>query len=512
MRVAALDLGSNSFHLLVADVHPDGHISPVTQEKEMLRLGDAVTVQGRIGPLLADRAVATVRRLVGVARGAGAAEILAKATSAIRGAADGSELIDRIERETGVHVDVIDGLEEARLIFEAVRHAIVLDPVPALCLDLGGGSLEIIVGDATSLLDAQTVPLGVGRLTAEFVRSDPILKRERKALDAHIRSVLAPIAERALRFAPRMWVGSSGTLSDLVATARAQHGDEVTARNHLRATAGELRELVEEVVASDAAHRRRMPELEEKRVDLIVAGAVLLDAAIDLFGIQELTICDWALREGIVLDAVGADPGAYADDPRAIRRAAVEALARRCGSDASHTEQVQRLALKLFDRLRTLHGLGDADREMLEYAARLHDIGQHISRKSHHKHAAYLVQHAQLRGFAPDEVAFLAALLRHHRHGSPKPGEPYLAALDPSARARVIRLAALLRLADGLDRGRRAHVDDVEAQTTGDLVILRVRAHGDPELELWGARRRRELFEDVFQREVEVVPAGRAPD
>jgi exopolyphosphatase/guanosine-5'-triphosphate,3'-diphosphate pyrophosphatase len=508
VRVAALDLGSNSFHLLVADVHPDGHISPVTQEKEMLRLGDAVSAHGRIGPLLADRAIDTVRRLAGVAAGAGAVEVLAKATSAIRSAADGSDLVDRIERETGVHVEVIDGLEEARLIFEAVRAAIVIDPAPALCLDLGGGSLEVMVGDASALRYAESVHLGVGRLTAEFVRSDPLAKADRKAMDRHVRDVLAPIAQCTATFTPRMWIGSSGTLSDLVAMARAHHGDVVGSRNHLSATAEELRALVDVVVRADAARRRSLPELEEKRVELVPAGAVLLGAAIDLFGIEELTVCDWALREGIVLDAVGANPGAYADDPRAIRRAAVEALARRCGSDEDHTAQVGRLALALFDRLRPLHDLSSADRELLEYAARLHDIGQHVSRKSHHKHAAYLVQHAQLRGFTPDEVAMLAALLRHHRHGIPKPSEPLLGALDPPARDRVLRLAALLRLADGLDRGRRARVDAVDAQTSGDLVLLRVAAHGDPELELWGARRRRELFEEVFGREVEIVRAG----
>jgi exopolyphosphatase/guanosine-5'-triphosphate,3'-diphosphate pyrophosphatase len=245
----------------------------------------------------------------------------------------------------------------------------------------------------------------------------------------------------------------------------------------------------------------------------VVAGALLLRVAIELFEIRELTVSDWALREGIVLDAVGTHPGDYADEPRALRRAAVEGLARRCGSDAAHTAQVRRLALRLFDQLAPMHGLDDGDRELLDHAATLHDIGQHISQKGHHKHAAYLVQHAQLRGFTPSEVDALAALLRHHRHGTPKPNEPLLAALDPEQRDRVVKLAAILRVADGLDRGRRSHVDDLDAQASRDLVILRVAAHGDPELELWGARRRRDLFEDVFDRELEVVlSGGRAAD
>ena len=180
MRVAAMDLGSNSFHLLVADVHADGHIDPLVQEKEMLRLGSVVSRHGMVPPTAADQAVATVRRFRLLADAAGATEVLAKATSAIRRASNGGELVDRIRAETGVHVDVIGGLEEARLIFGAVRASVVLDPAPALCFDLGGGSLEVMVGDASSLMWATSVPLGVARLTADFVHSDPISKSDRR--------------------------------------------------------------------------------------------------------------------------------------------------------------------------------------------------------------------------------------------------------------------------------------------------------------------------------------------
>lgn len=505
MRVAALDLGSNSFHLLVADVFIDGHLRPVTREKEMLRLGDAVSSTGRLGPDLCDKAVASVRRLRGIADGAGAGEILAKATSAIRSAADGSDLVDRIEAETGVHVDVIDGLEEARLIFEAVRAAVLIDPGPALCLDLGGGSLEISVGDPTGVLWATSEHLGVGRLTTEYVRSDPLTKSDRKALEAHVREVLTPLATCVRSFAPRMAVGSSGTLSDLVAMARAADGAEVSARNQLTASASEILALHERIVKSVAKQRRRMPGLDPKRVELLPAGSCVLATAIHTFGIEALTVSDWALREGIVLDAVERHPGEYTDEPRDLRHSAVLGLAQRCNSDAKHTAQVERLAMALFDALEALHDLDDHDRELLAYAALLHDIGQHVSRRKHHKHAAYLVMNGELRGFDPEEVSELAALLRHHRHGTPKPTEQYLAALEPTDQQRVVRMAAILRLADGLDRGRHSRVETVDAQVAGDLVILRVEARSDPELEIWGARRRRGLFEKVFEREVEVV-------
>jgi len=212
-----------------------------------------------------------------------------------------------------------------------------------------------------------------------------------------------------------------------------------------------------------------------------------------------------------VLDAVSAhDPDDWSDDPHALRRAAVAGLARRCGSDAAHSQQVARPRPQLVRPDRTLHELGDDDREMLEYAALLHDIGQHVSRKGHHRHAAYLVEYAQLRGFSPDEIEFLATLVRHHRRGEPKTSEPRFAALDKDRRDRVRKLAAVLRLADGLDRGRRGTVEQVDVQIGTDLVVLRLHAREDAELELWGVRRRRELFEKIFQRELEATIVRRA--
>jgi exopolyphosphatase/guanosine-5'-triphosphate,3'-diphosphate pyrophosphatase len=511
MRIAALDLGSNSFHLLVADVHPDGTFEAVTREKEMLRLGDDSAREGRISPAAAERAVACVRRLRQLADASGAQEVIAKATSAIRTASNGSELVDRIEAETGVEVEVISGREEARLIFAAVRASIVLEPAPALCVDIGGGSVEFSIGDASGLRWGTSVPLGVGRLTGELVTTDPPSRDDRDALDARIRNALAPIVDDVRGRAPRMAVGSSGTINDLARLVAADEGGEVPASaNGLRIPADALRTWQRRIMKMPATERRRLPGVEEKRADLIPAGVTLLSTIFDVLEIDEMVASDWSLREGIVLDAVSAhDPDDWSDDPRALRRAAVAGLARRCGSDLEHSQQVARIALSLFDQMQPLHGLGPDDREMLEYGALLHDIGQHVSRKGHHRHAAYLVEHAQLRGFAPDEIDFLAALVRHHRRGEIKTSEPRAAALDKSAREQLRKLAALLRLADGLDRGRRGVVGAVDVEAGGDLVVLRVHADEDPELELWGVRRRRDLFEKVFHRELEATATRR---
>ena len=431
MRIAALDLGSNSFHLLVADVHPDGTFEAVAREKEMLRLGDDVTRHGHISPAAADRAVATVRHMKQLADALGATEVLAKATSAMRSASNGSELVDRIEEETDVEVEVISGLEEARLIFAAVRSSVVIDPSPALGIDIGGGSVELMIGDAAGLRWADSVPLGVGRLTAEYVHDDPPSKAERKRLEEHIREALEPLLPDIVSRSPGMCVGTSGTINDLARMAVAQTtGDVPAVANGLRVTREDLRALHERVMRTNLADRRRLPGLEEKRAELLPAGSMLLITALDLFDVETLTVSDWALREGIVLDAVRThDPDDWSDDPRALRRAAIANLARRCNSDERHTAHVTRLALRLFDETQSLHQLGPEDREMLEFASMVHDIGQHVSRKGHHRHAAYLVENAQLRGFEPSEIDFLATLVRHHRRGDPKPSEARFAAL-----------------------------------------------------------------------------------
>jgi len=512
VRIAALDLGTNSFHLLVAEVQPDGGFTPLVREKEMLRLGDVVARKGRIPEGPADQAVATVRRFRLLADTAGADEVLACATSAIRLAANGDELVDRIEAETGVNVRVIDGLTEAQLIFGAVRASVLLDPAPALCFDLGGGSVEITVGDAAGLRWATSENLGVARLTAELVESDPLSKDDRRRLRDRLTEVLAPVAAEVAAFEPKMFVGSSGTLLDLAHMAAARRKEEVpVSLNQLTITRDEFLPLHKLIVSSKASERRRLEGLEPRRVDLIPAGSMFLDTAMELFGFDELTVSEWALREGIVLDAIGHhDPADWSDDPRAIRRASVVGLARRCDVAEGHSRQVARLAVALFDQKAELHGLGRADRELLEYAGLLHNIGQHVASEGHHKHAAYLIRHGQLRGFDPREISLLAALARWHRKGDPKAADEF-APIDPDDESRMRKLTALLRIADGLDRSHHDGVSGADVHVGPTLVLVRLDAGGDVELEQWAARRRRNLFEKVFDRELEVTahPVGR---
>jgi exopolyphosphatase/guanosine-5'-triphosphate,3'-diphosphate pyrophosphatase len=510
MRIAAFDLGTNSFHLLVVDAHPDGTFVPVAREKEMLRLGDQVSRHGRIPPRAQEAAVRTVDRFRRLAEAAGSEEIVACATSAIREAENGDEVAARIEAEAGVPVRVIGGMEEARLIFGAVRSSVVIDPGPAVCFDLGGGSVEVMVGDRAGLRWSGSYKLGVARLSAELVSDDPPSADDVRRLRKRITSVLAPVADAVAPIGHRMAVGSSGTLCDIGRmVAAGRPGGVPVSVNQLRITREEFEEVHQRVMTLPAAERSRLSGLDAKRADIIPAGSTFLATAMELFGHDALTLSEWALREGIVIDAIGRhDRTDWSDDPRSIRRSSVLRLCRDCNWDEVHSRQVARLAVDLFDQTGPLHELDPHDRELLELAGLVHDIGAHVSTESHHKHTAYLVQHGRLRGFSPEEVDELAALARYHRGGDPRRSHEPFATLDSGRQERVVRLAALLRLADGLDRGRAANVEQVRLEVDGSRVRAHVVGSGDVDVDLWGGRRKRELFERVFDRRVEVVGGG----
>ena len=518
VRIAALDLGSNSFHLLVVEAHPDGSFEPLLREKDILRLGDAVARWRRLPDELVSQAVESVRRMKALCDSVAADEVVACGTAALREAENGSELVDRIDAETGVRVRVISGKAEAKLVFAAVRSSVLIDPGPALCLDLGGGSLEMSVGDARGLMWSTSVKLGVARLTADAVRSDPPTAADTRRLVKRIEAVLAPTLDAIRSRKPRMVIGSSGTFLALARMAAAHRTGEVpTAINQLTVRSKDVAAVHERLMTVSTAERQKLPGVDARRADLLPAGSTLLITALDLFGFDEFTVSDWALREGIVIDAISRhDPAEWDDDPRAPRRASVLALCRRCNWDEDHSRQVAALATQLFDSLAPLHGLSAADRELLEYAALLHDIGEHVSIEGHEKHTAYLIENGRLRGFDPDEVATLTCIGRFHRRSNPKPSFPPYAALGAKGRDRVDRLTALLRVADGLDRSHSAAVDGIATEISDSSVSLSIESSTEVDVELWGLRRKRELFEKVFDRTLEIaaaeVPApARAP-
>lgn len=507
IRLAAVDMGSNSFHLLVVDAHPDGSFDTLLREKEMLRLGDVVSRTGTIPRTDVERILDTLHRFATMARSIGATEIVACATSAMREADNSAQVVDLIREETGIEVEVISGRREAELVFAAIRGSLVLEPSPAVCFDLGGGSLEIMVGTNVELLWSASVHLGAARLAARFVVEDPPSAAELRRVKSHVTEVLTPIAREVSAFEPRLMVGTSGTFLDLARmVAATATGTAPQSVNQLVTSRDDLQKAHDRIVQLPTAARAKLPHLESRRIDQIPVGSLILLTAMRIFGFEEVMVGEWALREGIILDAIGHhDAAEWTNDAGAIRRSSVLGLARRCNVDEDHATQVARLAVSLFDQTLPLHHLEAEDRELLEHAAWLHDIGEHVSVDAHHKHTAYLIEHGRLRGFSPEDVGVLATLGRYHRRNDPKASFEPFGRLSGDRRDETLRMLSLLRLADGLDRGHSSTVDEISVEIFDDRVRLVITSDRDTDLEVWGVRRKRDLFERLFERRLEVA-------
>ena len=319
---------------------------------------------------------------------------------------------------------IITGTEEARLIHLAAVYG-VDTPKPAVVIDIGGGSVEITLGGKTDVEFARSFKIGVIRLSERFVDSDPISSRDERKMTKFIREQVDRYIEHIVEQGYDRVIGTSGTILSLgtVATAVDRGSVPQEVRN-LRVPAKSIRRLRRTVVESDLEERMHLPGLDPRRADLMVAGAVLLDTLLKELDAEEITLCDLALREGVLLDYIHRHRKdiTRVDRYPDVRRRSVVELAERCAWEAEHSRQVAALALTLFDYTKRIHNLGDREREWLEYAGFLHDIGNHISYEKHHRHSYYLIKHGDLRGFEPEEIDVIALLTRYHRRATPKRG------------------------------------------------------------------------------------------
>ena len=501
-RLAAIDVGSNSVHMIVSQIDADGGATTLWRMKEMVGLGRISFPGKRLSAEAMDRAVAALARFKEAAAHHHAEKVVAVATSAVREASNGGVLIERLWRELRLHVRVVSAREEARLIYLGVRHARDLGNKPDLIIDIGGGSAEFIVGnnDAANILESRK--LGAGRLTSTFVKSDPISKPDRKALLAEFATHLDPLLDRIAAAGFGKVNGTSGTLDNL-----ARLCGDLDEDKRPMLTRKSFKTVFKQLVASDAAGREAMPLLDAHRKEQIVAAAVLVDHLFSKLRLRKIRVCDAALREGIVVDYLARhapDLRVRRDVPDPRRRAVFD-LARRCHWFEEHSTHVTSLALRLFDQLKEVHGLGDAEREVIEYASLLHDIGWHIAPDGHHKHALYLIQNANLaESFSRDEIDVMANIARYHRKAPPSNNHSAYKAIDKTRRHVIDVGAALLRIADGLDRSHSNAVSDVKVRiTSDDNVVCRLDTRADAELEMWDAKRKSDWFEKLFGRVID---------
>ncbi len=508
-RIAAIDIGSNSIRQIVADVGPTGAIRVVDEMKAAPRLGAGLAKSGRLEPASIIAATDAVARMVTLARHLGVKRVEAVATSAVRDAENGQEFVEAVKKAIGVKVKLLKGEEEARLSWVSAIAHFDLGTGRAVVMDIGGGSLELALSADGLLERLVSVPFGTIRLSEKFLRPDATFKRVkklRKFVRDDIRDILPVRDWRGARV-----IGSGGTFTNLAGMLLARQGVQTARSVHgTRIVREDLEHLLDTLQEMTADERSQVPGLNPARADIIVAGLAVAAEVMARLESRALFCSAYGIREGLLLETAKVSP--HVTDPGEARERSVREFAERCRYEAPHARQVQRLALQLFDALGSRLDCEPGDRQVLSDAALLHDIGYHINYDKHHKHSYHLILHADLLGMTPTEQVAVANIARYHRGSAPKKSHENLAGLTPELRKQIRRLSAILRLADGLDRGHVGGVADVKVR----WIQRAIRVHPTPvprailRLELWGAARKAALLADVAGVPVEVVgPDGK---
>jgi exopolyphosphatase/guanosine-5'-triphosphate,3'-diphosphate pyrophosphatase len=508
MRLAVFDLGSTSFQLLVSEADPDGGLTPVLRDRVILNLGAEVAATGHVAPDLLEKAIMVVRRFRDLAERAETERMLPVATAAFREAVNRPELARELEAAIGAPIRILSGDREARATVEGIRASVLLTD-PWVALDLGGGSLEIAIVEGGRVRWTDTFPLGAARLARTMVAGDPMTRDERRAIRQTVRELLEPAIRSAQVPTQPVVVaagGTAGALARLLATER--WPTPPSSLNQFEFETEDLGNLARTLAMADLQARLRMPAIDERRVDLLPAGAVTLATTLQLLGASSATHSEWGLREGVILQEIGADPPA----PNELRRSAVGRLARRWGVEGPHIEWVRNHALWLFDHAMELHQLSEVERELLEHATTIHDIGVRISPDKHHRHGAYLIEHGGMRGFTPVEIAMMASMIRFHRGSGPKASYPAYAGLRDDERSACRVLTGILRIAHGLGRGGEADVEELSMEVRRKELVITVAGASNPEGAVAEAEERADVLAKALGTRVrfEIVPLGLA--
>ena len=505
-RVAAIDIGSNSVRQIVADVSADGAIRIIDEMKAAPRLGAGLAREGVLTEASMAAALDALGRMATLARQLGAERIEAVATSAVRDAANREEFVQRVRAATGLAVRVLDGEEEARLSFRSALAHFELGVGRAVVMDIGGGSLELALSADGLLERLVSLPLGALRLTEERLGTAP-RGRDVRALRRHVRESLRhELPAREWRGATL--IGSGGTFTNLGAMSLARHGLASAQTVHGTSVARqELEHLLDLLADMSPEERQQVPGLNPQRADIIVAGLAVAAEVMARVEARELLVSNYGIREGLLLQTARVAPTVA--DPGEARQRSVREFAERTHYERAHAEQVQRLALQLFDALGERLGCTPEDRQLLADAAVLHDVGYHVNYDKHHKHSYHLILHADFLGMSPTEQVMVANVARYHRGARPRQKHRNFGVLEKPLRRRIERLAAILRLAVGFDRGHVGAVERIRTRWTEQALRLTAIPR-DPKqplrLELWGASRKTKLLERVAG--VPVVIAG----
>lgn len=510
--VAAIDIGTNSFHMIIARADASGHIEILDREKVSVRLGSGGDDFDQIQPEAQDRAVAALKGFVQIARQQNAL-IHAVGTSAVREARNQDDFLKRVRRECGVRIHVIPGQEEARLIYLGILQALPVFEKKILTIDIGGGSTEYLIGKRGTPEFIQSLKLGAIRMTERFFPGGNV---EAKAIEPcrtfiryRLESMLELLGDRGESFSYEMAVGSSGTIKTVLDLVQRHLPDPNRTADTF--TSRDLDRIVEMLLAAKTPEERiKKTGLDEKRADIITGGVLVLQESFRILHIDKMVYSPYALREGVLYEILFRKK--KRENLNEIRRKSVQFLARKF-LGRGPGEDTARICVLLLHALNEVHLAHLIDQDLLEYGALLHNVGMAIGHAGHHKHGMYIIQNTDiLLGFSTREIAMLAALARYHRKSFPSKNHPEFQVLAEEDRARVRLFSGILRVAIGLSRAKQGVIREIVAERT-DVRSLRLIVRltknpfrGTPDLSyaLTSAEIRKELLEEALKLKIQV--------
>ncbi len=505
--VAFIDIGTNSVRLLVVRLNPNHSYSILTRQKQQIRLGEGEFEEEEILPEAIERLVIVCKKLTELAGTFDTDEFVAVATSAMREATNQHEILHLLRQEAQLDVRVISGHEEARLIYLGVSSGIHLGERQAFFIDIGGGSTEIALGGERNYHYLESFKLGAIRLANLYLPGNltgPVSLEQYKKVQHHIKDTIIHSIQKIRKQKPDLAVGSSGTIMNLAEIAHkafSPNGNQGESVLLYR----DLRKVIDLLCALPLDERRKIPGMNPDRADIIIPGAAILDLFMKELSLDSITVTGRGLQDGLLVDYLSRMDAFPLLGELSPRQRSVLQLGRSCGINEVHARTVTSLVLELYDSAREqkLHAFGDGERELLEYATFLHDIGSFISYTNHHAHSYYIIKNSELLGFDEKEITFMANIARFHRKKTPRKKDPEILELDPRDRDTLRILSTFVRLGESLDRSHTALVQHVRfSHVDRNSVWLEVVARGDCQLEIWGVEAEKRAFEKIFGKEL----------
>lgn len=505
--VGFIDIGTNAVRLLVVRINSNFSYTTISQEKEVVRLGENEFKDGILRPEAMERAIFVCKKFADLAKTYGATKIIAVGTSAIREAENQAEFLIELDTRTGLQVKVISGQEEARLVYLGISNGEDIGDKKTIFLDLGGGSTEITIGNQHEYFYTNSLPLGAIRLTTKFIGegwTGPVEAGTYKQIKNYACNKINTVKAKVLEYGVRSAWGASGTMINLAEVSSKLFKKNIN--GHLVLSRKNLKKLAPVLCSMPLEERKKIPAINPERADIIIAGAAIIEAVMEQFGIEEIHVSHRELRDGLLVQYMSNFEGFRELQKTPMRNRSVLHVGRSCNFDEKHAETVATLALELFDSAKKigLHDMGEKEKELLKYASNLHDVGDFLSFNDHHMHSHYIISNTGLPGFDRQEVQIMANIARFHRKKLPTKKALKSEELNEQSKETVAVLSTFLRFAEKLDRSHCGLVKKAEfVKESKEKVLLRFYSDTDCSLEEWSILQNRQAFFEAFEKELQ---------